>query len=37
MGGLMPPRYIGAIMAGQGVGGLGTNLIRAATIEIWPV
>ena len=33
----MPAKYMGAIMAGNGIGGLGTNLIRAATLKIWPV
>ena len=32
----MPPKYIGAIMAGQGLAGLGSNLLRAATLRIWP-
>ena len=32
----MPPKYIGAIMAGQGIAGLGTNLLRAATLKMWP-
>ena len=36
MSGSMPPKYIGAIMAGQGIAGLGTNLLRAATLKIWP-
>ena len=36
MSGSMPPKYIGAIMAGQGIAGLGSNLLRAATLEIWP-
>ena len=36
MGGQMPGKYMGAIMAGNGIGGLGTNLIRAGTLKIWP-
>ena len=32
----MPGKYMGAIMAGNGIGGLVINLIRAATLEIWP-
>ena len=31
----MPRPYIGALMAGQAAGALGTQLIRSATIEIW--
>ena len=37
MGGLMPHRYMGAILAGQSLGGLGINLIRAASLEICPI
>ena len=33
----MPPRYMGALVAGQALGGLLLNLIRAAAIKIWPV
>ena len=32
----MPGKYMAAIMAGNGIGGLVINLIRAVTLEVWP-
>lgn len=31
-----PPEYMSAVMFGNGVSGFGSNLLRAATLAIWP-
>mmetsp|Transcript_23685 Transcript_23685/g.29363 ORF Transcript_23685/g.29363 Transcript_23685/m.29363 type:complete len:190 (-) Transcript_23685:732-1301(-) len=36
MAAAFPPEYMGAIMLGNGVSGIGTNILRAATLKIFP-
>ena len=34
--GALPFKYMGAVMLGNGIAGLGTNIIRMLTLVIWP-
>ena len=36
MASAFPPKYMAAVMLGNGIAGLGTNLLRVATLFIWP-
>ena len=36
MAAAFPPEYMAAVMFGNGIAGFGSNLLRAATILIWP-
>ena len=36
MAAAFPPEYMSAVMFGNGLSGFGSNLLRAATLLIWP-
>jgi len=36
MAAAFPQEYMGAVMFGNGVSGIGTNILRAITIEAFP-
>lgn len=36
MAAAFPPQYMAAVMLGNGLAGFGINLLRAATLLIWP-
>ena len=36
MASAFPPKYMAAVMLGNGIAGLGTNLLRIVTLFIWP-
>lgn len=37
MAGGLPFKYIGAVMLGQGIAGIATNILRAVDLIVWPV
>lgn len=37
MAGGLPFKYMAAVMFGQGVAGIASNVLRAATLYFWPV
>jgi len=37
MAGVLPFRFMGAVMLGNGIAGIACNILRAATLIIWPV
>ena len=36
MAAAFPQKYMGAVMFGNGISGIGTNILRAATLKIFP-
>ena len=36
MAAAFPPEYMAAVMFGNGLSGFGSNILRAATLLIWP-
>jgi solute carrier family 29 (equilibrative nucleoside transporter), member 1/2/3 len=37
MAGVLPFRFMGAVMVGNGVAGIASNILRALSLIIWPV
>jgi hypothetical protein len=36
MAGGLPFKYMGAVMLGQGIAGMASNILRAITLIVWP-
>jgi equilibrative nucleoside transporter 1/2/3 len=37
LAGGLPPKYMGAVVLGNGITGFVVNVLRAITLELWPV